>query len=196
MLITPLCFSDSLSHLFLCFLCAPSSHLWSLLFFVSSFFLSSSVFCSRVSLWVIWITDDPLFLSLSRCIIDQSNLSRLNLMAEAHTQSGLNRLPSSQPWFLLDKTINWGKKCERFSVYTVQFYTAPPFHVCSCVCICTTFSKIYTYSWSIIQHQITSRFASHVFCRGENQFHCPWLQSNGWQCFLFEGTISSTLLWH
>lgn len=135
MLITPLCFSDSLSHEFLCFLCAPSSHLWSLLFFVSSFFLSSSVFCSRVSLWVIWITDNPLFLSLSRCIIDQSNLSRLNLMAEAHTQSGLNWLPSSQPWFLLDKTINWGKKEKNVKGSLCILYSFTPPHHSMCVVV-------------------------------------------------------------
>ncbi len=86
--------------------------------FLSSFSLSSSVFCSSVSLWVIWIRDDPLPsplflylpLSLSHCIIDQSNLSRLSLVTVAHTQSGLNHLPSSRSWFLLDKTINWARK--------------------------------------------------------------------------------------
>lgn len=169
---------------------AWSSHLWSPLFWCPRSFSSSSVFCSRVSLWVIRGRDDALFRSLSRCIIDQSNLCRLNLVAEALT------------WFesaplLPALTINGDEKGKNgYILYNISIQRSTiPFYVCN---ICAIYSKIYTCSRSKTQHQMTCWFTD-AFCWGENQFHCPWLWSRLSvvdSVFLFEERISSTLLWH
>lgn len=117
------------------FMCAPSSHLWSFLLLCPPSFYPLLSFVP-VSLWVIWIRADAPFLSLSHCIIDQSNLSRPH---DGSTQSGLNGLLSSQPWFLLDKTINWAKNGRNVKgSFCMQCSVTPPFCVGRRVCISTT----------------------------------------------------------